>query len=371
MTTATLDKPKANTMQFTANRQAMQSALSIAGRAIPSKATAEVNKCVSVHVQSGRCTLRTTDNEVFVETWIECDVTQQVQFLVPHAMLAKAMAESGGESVTFEFNNENVIVKSQDSEFKIGCVIGEMPQASPIVDGPRCTLHGSELSGSLKRCLPFIGEASNYALNGVHFYRDKTLLKLAATDTRALATEAIPAAWGSEVTMKHTLPEKACKAILAALETDCECTLLANDSMCMLESGPTKTMARMAAGAFPPVEKIMPTSFNHETVIAAKDIAICLRRSAFVRSEETMGIKVVFSAGLMTCRGEGMQNTSRVEMPIGCDFDLATEINPDLIVQGLNALGDGESVTLKLIDNGSVLVFDHSHGKFLIMPIVR
>jgi DNA polymerase-3 subunit beta len=369
------------TMKLHCHRQSLAAALQTVGGAVPTRTPKEILKNVKLQVADGRATLIGTDQEVGIRheiPGIETDSSGEA--LLATNRVASIVRELQDDSVDIEATGDAVWIRAGHSEFRLAAEDpSEFPPVPSFDEKRYYMISASGFREAIRRTIFATDvESTRYALGGVLIEPGSGTLTLAATDSRRLAVQKVPAqAQGVDEAegAKPVIPHKAMLLVERCLSDGDEDVLLAvhaNDAL--IKCGNATIYCRLVEGRFPKYQDVIPTKSKVAIDMVAGPFYSAVRQAQIVTSEESRGVDFTFGKGLLALKSEAAEiGQSRVELPIGYDGDeLTITFDPRFIADFLRVLEPEKQVRLELIDpeSAAVLRTDDDYV-YVIMPLSR
>ena len=270
--------------------------------------------------------------------------------------------------------SESAEITTGTSVFKIhGMNKAEFPQAPDLSGSPGFSIASVTLKEMLSRTsFCAAKEDSRFTLNGVQLQIANQKATFIGTDGKRLAKIISPISIDPTFQGQYVISLKAVDEMSKLLDDSKEETqICVSQDKISLENGSTLLSAKLLAGQYPDVERVIPSKLTHQFSIHREELMSLLRQVSLFTSETSHSVRFSFETGqlhlsVMSAEvGEG-----RVSMPVdfvGPRLDIA--FNPHFFIDILRHCKD-ETFRFGLIDSHNPgLVTDSTTALFVIMPM--
>jgi DNA polymerase-3 subunit beta len=370
-------------MKLLAQRDGLLAAFQLASAALPSNAVKPILKNFkATAAEPGSLTLCATDTEKGIRLAVQgMQVQEAGEAILPAQRMFAILRESREQDLSIEATASGVSVTGTSMEFELP---GEDPALFPDVPTfaeEKYHVVASDVLRQMIRRTAFaaaVGETARFAMTGVLFELDGDVVRLVATDGRRLAKcegKGLPR--GGHETSKTSPPLVPVKA-LHLLEKNLggdgggEVRVCFRANEVLFATDTATVYSRLVDGRFPDYRQVFPKKQGTRIVLDPGAFEAAVRQAAVMVDEESKRLTFRFTPGLLTLTAQGaMTGKSKVEHRI--DYEGAAvdvNLNPTYVVELLKTLGDGEELTLGLVDGATPLLF-RSGGAYshLVMPL--
>ncbi len=125
-------------------------------------------------------------------------------------------------------------------------------------------------------------------LTGVNFKKDGNILECVATDSYRLARKIVNL--NEEGNFNITIPSKALSEIAKSIERESDVVVFVSDKKVQFWIDHIVIQSRLIDGLYPETNRLIPTEFNYELLVDARDILNAIDRASFIKSE---GISII------------------------------------------------------------------------------
>lgn len=356
-------------MKLTIPRKGLIEALSLAGPLIKSRTPHVIMKNVRMRA-ADKLTLTASDNEVWLQASIDCDIHRTGDCLLPHGQVSQLMNALRDESVNIEESDNGVRITTKDGEFNIPT---EKPAEFPVppdVQGESFSVPGAELAMMLRRTSYCINETeARFPIGGVLFEGDGKDFSLVATDKNRLAVCQITAA----CQCNFIVPKKACDLIQGSVG-DAECEITSSANLAKFDTGDAVVVTKLLEGRFPQWRLIVPSTFESEIRVSVDALESAVRQAVVFSSPESgsEGIDVTVEDGTLTVAADS-KGKGKSSFPVDSNgAKVNMRLRPYYILDATKDLAAGYTMTIKHQNDDSSLLFDLGCGtRIVAMPLRR
>jgi DNA polymerase III subunit beta len=125
-------------------------------------------------------------------------------------------------------------------------------------------------------------------LTGVNFKKEGNTLECVATDSYRLARKIVNL--NEEGNFNITIPSKALSEIAKSIERESDVVVFVSDKKVQFWIDHIVIQSRLIDGLYPETNRLIPTEFNYELLVDARDILNAIDRASFIKSE---GISII------------------------------------------------------------------------------
>lgn len=342
---------------------------------VPSKPSSPILANVLVEAIDDQLIVSATDLSVSIRCFAAATIIEEGAIALPARRFFQLVRELTAPQIKISSQtNESAEITTGTSVFKIhGMNKEEFPQLPDLTGSPGFSLSHATLKELLtKTVFSAAREDSRYTLNGVQLQIANQKAIFIGTDGKRLAKIFSPISIDPTVQGQYVISLKAVEEMSKMLEdTNAPVNLCISQDKISLENGSTTLTAKLLAGQYPDVERVIPTKLSHQFFIHREELMSLLRQVSLFTSETSHSVRFSFETGQLHLSvvsaevGEG-----RVSMPVdymGERLDIA--FNPHFFIDILRHSKD-ETVRFGLIDSHNPgLVTDSTNALFVIMPM--
>ncbi len=342
-------------MKVVCDRGALLEALNLAGGVVVARTPKPVLSCVKLTADEAALRVEATDAEIglHLET-PRVEVKEPGTVVVPADKLGQIVRESIDATITLEVEDDAMLIRGQDSRFKVfGRPVGDFPALPEFGGEADFQIDAGVLNQLIQQTLYATArENSRYAINGVLMERDGNKLCVVATDGHRLALakgEFKPSK--GEGSQTAIVPTKALNVLNRLLdEPEQNVQVKVEDSKILFHMGETVLSSNLVEGNFPPYKDVIPRDGDKKATLQTDVFASAVRRAGLLTNEESKGVRFSFSS-------EGLTVASRApemgEAEIGVDLPkyegdpVEIGFNPGYLLDALKVT-DSDQVTLEM-----------------------
>ena len=364
-------------MKLTTKRNELVSKLSIASRAVSTRAATQALSGILLSASEHNVALAATDGEMGLRTEMEADVISAGSVLLPGRLLAELARSLGEESVEIELreSERDVEIRSGGSSFHL--------RVLPVEDFPKLPDEGAEPlkipAAALAETVELVARAASRddmrpVLTGVLVTAAGQEMTMVATDSYRLAVKRteLESAIGGE--LEANIPAKGLRELgrlVGADELDeVAVSLLPNQAV--FRAGGTLLNTRLIDGQFPNFRQLLPESYEHDVRLPRPEFLEVARRVSQL-AQRNAPLRLSFSPGeLKVSASTPDVGDAEETMPAAFEGEpLEIGFNPEFLRDGIESV-EGDEVMLRLISPlrpGLLQPVDNEDFRYLVMPI--
>ncbi len=378
-----MDNTQEETMRLKIDRGSLLSALRLAERFVPTRATLPVLGSVRLEAAGGRLELAGTDLEAALQTSISADVETSGVVAAPARMLTEYVASlpEGPVRLCADGETRQLEVSAGRSRASFAChEFGEFPlPPAPEGDG-ELSLHAEALREAIQRvAYAAAPQHANQVLTGIHLRASEDGLVLEAADGFRLARAEVSGFPGFECTLILHARAVAEYARLLAGRKDEEARILglggAPPKGVHLVVGDVTVYARAIDGRYPRTEMILPKTSGTRVTVDLGSLKRAVRSvSVFVEGKAPV-VRLEVSPGKLALRASQAEvGDGATDIPAETD-GAGGEVGLNLryLADQLGAI-DGKRVRLSWASAHSLVEFGDPDGagasaRWVVMPM--
>lgn len=365
-------------MNFTATKEKILYAVSLAERVTGKKESLPVLACVVLEAKGKQLIVRATNLEAGIEVVIPVDVSGSGIVAVSASVLSQTLRSISGDRVVCVVEGGNLVVSSKGTKTLIKAVPhDEFPALSvvstkDVVKVPREEfvrgLHAVSYAASPSMIRPELGSIFVSISGGK--------LVCVATDSFRLAEKNIPMSGSGDVEL--LVPLKHAQELVYVLEhvSAERVEVCASESQMSVSDGSVRYLSRVVEGNFPNYAEIIPKTFTTESTVLKSDFNDMLKKArVFSGTEQHIGLHVypkkkIFSATAQSTEVGEMSDSIDAALS-GEDIDINFHIG--YVGDCLSSI-ESDSITLGFSGVGRPLVIrgvSDASFTYLVMPLNR
>ena len=368
-------------MKLHFHRPTLASAMNLVSSVVPTRTPRDILKNTKLIAGSDGVTLLGTDQEVGIRYVVEGVETDSAgEALLPTARVLSILRELNEETVDFEIDQDSILIKSGQSEFRLSSEdAAEFPPIAEFSGSDYHTISGKHLKEMIRRtAFATDVESTRYALGGLLVELENDAVTMVATDSRRLAVVRGTAKQQGNVSAPEKAPVVPTKAMTLIERTipdddsDVDLAVGANDVLVRI--GRATVYSRLVEGRFPRYADVIPKDDRVTVDLVVSPFHGAVRQAQIVTNEESRGVDFEFGDGKLALQSRAADiGQSTVEVPISWSGDSVTiTFDPRYIAEFLRVLPPEKQVTLGLTDGESAAVFRADDNyTYVIMPLAR
>lgn len=289
-------------MWITCLQENLAGALSIVGRAVPSRATLPVTQNVLLEIDESRLKLSATNLEIAISTWIGAQVEREGAITVPAKLLTEFVNSLPNEKIEIELNETPPGIKLTCARFNAtinGTSADDFPPIPRVEEGVVATASPDALRGAIERVVfAAAHDDSRPVLTGIKVEFDGDSLTLAAADGFRLGVDKGKLSAPVDGEVGFIVPAKTLQELLRLLgdqEDDVEITVSKQRSQALFRLSNTQVVSQLVQGTFPDYAKLIPASSGTEATVDLVDFQQ-VARAASIFARDGSGIVRLFVA---------------------------------------------------------------------------
>lgn len=358
-------------MKFTINRKQFSEQVSLAARVAPTKTPKPILTNLKLTAQDGLVSLEANNVDIGMRLNVPCkDVESAGATLVPAHKFSEALRTLVCEDVLIETTKSGVLLSGGRGRVTLHTAnVDEFPSLPTLPDASVWKVQLSPFCRALKRAGFAAGaEATRYAMNAILLELDGNRLHLVSTDGRRLAETAIEVE--ATGTIKSTLfPESALRFALG-LDIAGAASISVNDSWLQLVTDLAELHVLQVQGRFPRWTDVIPKMDGEVTRFSVSVPALqeAVSQVKLVMTQEQQGAVFSVENGTLSIASETEQGASVAEIPIACDGEVSTKLNPHYLSDFLGVVG-AETVEWAILDRESAVLLTAGDTQYVVMPL--
>jgi DNA polymerase-3 subunit beta len=361
---------------ITINSNTLSRALQNVIGVIERKQTMPILGHVLIENKKGKLTLTGTDLEVQIQAHTNIDDKQNnVIATAPGRKLYDIIRSLDDKEIIIEFNDSNIVIKSQNSKFKL--------QTLPPNEFPLFEPGSKETSFVIKQAnLKNLLQKTHFAMaqQDVRFYLNGLLLEIApnklvsvGTDGHRLARTVASVDKAQLDEANFIIPRKAVQEVQRIIGDEGDAKLSFSDNQATFNLNKVTLTTKQIDGSFPDYNRVIPDETAIKILIKASKIKPALQRVSILANEKFKGVRVDINNEKLTISSENPEQESGSETITIDDTQqtLSVGFNVSYLIDAVSAC-DGDLVSIGLNDeNTSALITDPTdpEAKFVVMPM--
>lgn len=366
-------------MKFTCNQQKLNKALNVVSKAVTSRTTIPILKGILLKVDDqGKLTLSASDLDITIEETIEVENYISGSIVVMAKLFGDIIRKLPNDDVLFELEEENLIIKCMNSEFKIvGLSADEFPNINNTIENKEYIKFDKNIIKEMIRKTSFAAsvDESKGVITGILIELMETEINMVAIDGYRMA-----------ITRENMINEKNNNVIISAKilneigkiisETDdsiSEINLLVSDKKAIFVFDNIRVILRLLDGEFIKYRDVLPKN---------NDIFVNVNKAYFMESIERASllskegknnlIKFEISDTMMVITSKSEEGNVKEEVIVNKEGkDIEIGFNAKYVLDVLKSIDD-EEIKMTFNTNITPCIVGPVEGnkfEYLILPV--
>ena len=361
-------------MKITAEKNLLLDAVNIASKAVPSRTTSNILKCLLLDASSETIRIIGSDNELGIETAVPGEIAEHGMIAVSADVFSNIVRKLPDGTVIIETSGEKISIQCEKVHFNILGTDGEEFAFLPEVSRE----YGIELSQfTLKELITktifsISTNQTSILMTGELFEVKENMLRVSSLDGHRISRR--------QVELKQTyddlsavIPGKTLSEISKIIGSDMDKTarLYFTERHVLFEFDDTIVVSRLIEGKYFDVDSMLSSEFKIRVRVRRQDFLSCLERSMLMIREEDkkpvifnihdhdMEIRIRSAMGSFN---ESIEAEKEGE-------DLTIGFNPRFMSDALRAIDDDEVEIYLQTQRYPAFIRDEGTYCYLILPI--
>jgi len=272
-------------MKFSCNQDTFSKYLNIVSRVVTSKPGLPILSNVLFESDKGKLTMKSTDLELSISTWIGADIQEDGKVTVPAKQLSEFVNSIPEEKVDVEVKKQSFDISSSNNTASFNTMPSDDFPSIPEVGDQKYSVRikKTDIVEAVNR-VAFAAASDDIkpVLTGVKVEVDDSDVSFVATDGLRLSRQSVKVEKGSGK-KNFLVPVRAfleLTYIISELDTDEEWVniyLLEEKNQVLFRLSDVDLVSRLIDGEFPEYKQIIPTGFETRCVIKRDDFLNSLK----------------------------------------------------------------------------------------------
>ncbi len=356
--------------------QEMVKYISINQRAISTRTTLQLLKCIRFEAKGDEFFLQSTDNELTIESHFPCKVEEPGTVIIPASLIGDIFRKLPQEMTTMTEKNGVVSIDCEDVHFSLQApLVGEFPPLPERGEEDLTELSNSELIEAVKET-EFAAslDDTKESITGIFFDQRKDHIRLVALDGYRLAIRTL--------SNKKDLPESSCivprrafNEFTRAIDPQGESFLRILEGHIYMESGPLKMVSRTIDQSYIEYEDIISTeNIQTKVTLSRQALVNALERASLLSREDKSNlIKMNFSNDHLLISSNS--EIGSLDETLSCHIegeDLLIAFNAKYILEGVRAFFSDHLLLHFDGELNPLLIYPEEEEKnylYLVLPV--
>ncbi len=361
-------------MKFRCERDVLDRAFSIAGRAVSARgAPHQVLAGLRLSLTGDVLNVTGSDLDLTIDVQVDVGGQEDGVTVLPAKLASDIVRALDSGQVEVAVDDDGARVAAGRSDFSLRTMSAEeFPRLEASV-GDSVTLDAAGVAAALDQVVTAAsGDDSRPILTGVLLAAENDGLRFVATDSYRLAVRDLP---GTEILggdQTVLVPSRALEALGKLLADAEDLTVSLGDREAMFEVDGVRIVTRLIEGEFPNYRGLIPDDHPNSLVVERAALVDALRRVRLLAQENTP-VRLSMSADGLELIAI-TQDVGQARETIDAEYtgeDLTVAFNPGYFLDGLE-VSPGTSVRLETIDAlrpAVVRGVDDDQFLYLLMPV--
>jgi DNA polymerase-3 subunit beta len=364
-------------MKISATRDALQSRLQVAGRAVSTRTAVPSLGGILLEASKSEIALRATDMEMGLILDVEGEVSTPGSALLPGRLLVDVVRTlpSGDVEIALRPEQRDVELTAGTARFHLRTLPPEDFPRLPELEQEPMKLPGGALADTVERVARAASrDEVRPILTGVLVTAEESTLTMVATDSYRLAVKHTELETPVPQTLEANVPARALRELSRIVSSESvdevEISLLANQVVFRADG--VVLSSRLIEGQFPSHRQLIPESFEHEVRLPRAELLEVTRRIGQL-AQRNAPLRLAFSEGEVTVAAETPEVGDASEaMPAPFSGEaLEIAFNPEFLIAGIESI-ESDELVLRLtspLRPGLLRPVDRDDFSYLVMPI--
>lgn len=363
-------------MKFICSKEKLIENINVVSKAVSSKATNDILKCIHIEVTQGFFKLTANDLELGIETKpIECMTSDEGNICIDARLFSDIIRHLPNDNVSIALTTNNTcVIKSGKSEFKILSLASDEFPIIPLVEKDnKFEISSTIFKNMIKNTIFSVSlDESKPAFTGELFDIKNDVISLVSVDGFRISTRTSKLNYSTE-NNKIIVPARTLNEISKLLLDDEIINVYMSDKHVLFETKNFTIVSRIIEGEFLNYEQVITSDYTTMITIDRVSFIDSLERTSIVSKEikkHPINLNINRENIILTSTTE--IGTTYDEIPIELDGDdLEIAFNPKYLIDILKAI-DEQSVNLYFTTPLSPCIMkgvNSKDHKYLILPL--
>jgi DNA polymerase III subunit beta len=273
-------------MKFSCNQDTFSKYLNILSRVVSTKPGLPILNNVFLQTDKGKLTMKTTDLELSITTWIGADVKDDGKITLPAKQLSEFVNSIPEEVVNVEVEKQNFNISTSNNSASFNTMPSDDFPSIPSVDKkkePFIQINSADLVMAINR-VAFAAATDDIkpVLTGVKVEIEEDEISLIATDGLRLSKQVIKTS-KNDKTKSFLVPVRALTELshimneMGGEEDKISVYIIEDKNQVMFRVGDIDLVSRLIDGEFPEYKQIIPTGYKTKCEIEREEFLNSLK----------------------------------------------------------------------------------------------
>jgi len=366
-------------MKFQITKDVLQKGIQVVQNVITPKSVLPILSNILIETTKNKIKLTSTDLDIGISILVDAQIQEPGAITIPAKRLGDIIKELPEGEVEINVKKNNVVyIKLASCEFKLmGLPKDEFPKLPEFKDKEVVELEQVILKEMLQLTSFAVShEETRYVLNGLlldlkkHPHKEKTALKLVATDGRRLALSEKELELKTSKEVKIIIPQKAIAELQRNLKDEGKILIIITPNQVFFELDHTTIISRLIEGEFPDYTRVIPATSETKLKIDRQQLLQAVRRASLLSTPDSLAVRLELTNNkLVVTKSTPDIGESREDMAIEYQGkDLVIGFNPAYLIDVLRNLS-GAFVELEITEPEKPGVIRTEDYVYLIQPM--
>lgn len=278
-------------MKFTVNQQNLSKSLNIVSKAVTNKTTLPIMKGILLKVdEEGYLTMSASDFYISIEKKLKVDNSEKGSVVVMSKLFTDIIRKLPNEDINILLEEENVVIKCKNSEFKIlGLSSDEFPLLNNVEDQNNLVVLDKEVLTDVIKKTAFsasIDEAKGVITGVLLEIKDNKLNMVALDGYRmAIARENVDINEDKKIIIPAKTINELYKILLETSDEDYAVNMYINEKKVIFVLGEAKVILNLLEGDFIKYKDILPKDKTTTVILNKSDLNKSIERASLLAKE--------------------------------------------------------------------------------------
>ncbi|MDD5617596.1 MAG: DNA polymerase III subunit beta [Candidatus Omnitrophica bacterium] len=366
-------------MKIQITKDILQKGIQIVQNIITPKSVLPILSNILIETIKSKIKLTSTDLDIGISVLLDAQIQEPGAITIPAKRLSDIIKELPEGEIELSVKKNNVVyIRLASCEFKLmGLPKEEFPKLPEFKDKEVVELEQLILKEMLHLTSFAVShEETRYVLNGLlvdlkkHPHKDKSVLKLVATDGRRLALSEKELEMKITKEIKIIIPQKAITELHRNLKDEGKILIIITPNQVFFELDHTTIISRLIEGEFPDYTRVVPPPSETKIKIDRQQLLQAVRRASLMSTPDSLAVRLeITSNKLMITKSTPDVGESREELIVEYKGkDMIIGFNPVYLIDVLRSLS-GAFVEFELTEPEKPGVIRTEDYVYLIQPM--
>lgn len=361
-------------MKFQITRSKFLEAIKSVQNIVVGKGSIPVLQNVLIEAKDGRLTMTTTDLDISILSFVDCEVVEPGATTLPVKLLFNSISKvvEGVVEITVDAEERATIVAGSAKFRLTGLPSSTFPQLPKDEDAFTYVLPQATVKEMFRKTAYAASQDdTRRTLKGVLMSFKDSQLTMVATDGRRLAMVHSEAEFPKDAEKDIVLPFKAVQELLRSLGSDGDIRFKVQKSQISFQLGSIVIFSKVIEDTYPNYHQVIPKECAEKITVDRQLLLDALERANVMSMDESHSTKLIFEPNRLTVTSAASEiGEAKDEVTIKYAGEkIEIMFNPTYVMDPLKAIDDDE-VTINLNNGHSPAVIKCSVPfLYVLMPL--